>query len=209
MTLVVTAQPKVDETLPEFDVRWTDEAMCLLDLYVRGFVPADVARVLVDKYRDLPENLGRDIFDSNPILPKAEEESELNRPQRSDDTRKKFVLEAIFERRKTEPKCGWLDRLEDCNFGSFHTYSGIVADYALNQLAERTAEVERLKSLNEVLAESCNFKLQGGAEVISYALSKHEETIAAQRERIASLESAQEGWSLTFETQKENSDNNE
>lgn len=52
--------------------QWTDEMARLLDLYVRGddhggvFRPTDVARVLVEKYRELPGNVGRDIFDSNP-----------------------------------------------------------------------------------------------------------------------------------------------
>lgn len=45
---------------------WADEVMRLLDLYVRGFRPEDVARDLVEKYRVLSENADRDIFDSNP-----------------------------------------------------------------------------------------------------------------------------------------------
>lgn len=41
---------------------WSNESMRLLDLYVRGFKPVDVARELVEKYRvNHP-----DVFDSNP-----------------------------------------------------------------------------------------------------------------------------------------------
>lgn len=54
------------------DTSWTDEAMRLLDLYVRGFAPVDVARELVGKYRALPENIGRTIFDSNPAYTDAQ-----------------------------------------------------------------------------------------------------------------------------------------
>lgn len=54
------------------DTPWTDEAVRLLDLYVRGFVPIDVARELVGKYRALPENEGRNIFNSNPAYTDAQ-----------------------------------------------------------------------------------------------------------------------------------------
>lgn len=54
------------------DASWTDESMHLLDLYVRGFAPVDVARVLVEKYRALPGNVGRDIFDGNPAYTDGE-----------------------------------------------------------------------------------------------------------------------------------------
>lgn len=74
-----SAQTKSDDADAVIDSRWTDEAMRLLDLYVRGFVPIDVARVLVDKYRIRPENIDRDIFDRNSIMP-TEEASDAKRP---------------------------------------------------------------------------------------------------------------------------------
>jgi|SRR5882757_6777341 len=107
-------------------------------------------------------------------------------PERSDDIRKKFVLEAIFERRKTDPKCGWLGRLENCNFGSFDTYSGIVADYALTQLAEQTAKVDRLNKQVEILSSTLGRYDQTRANIGS-EFDVTNTTIAAQKERIAEL----------------------